>query len=55
MLTSKMSTTRAFARQRIFKAENMVKDHNRRITEMIKWIEKEYDDYYEKAVMELTE
>ena len=38
-----------------FKAENTVKDHNRRITAMIKWLEKEQVDYFQQAFVDLTE
>ena len=39
----------------IFKAEKTVKYHNWRIMAMIKWVEKEYSDYYQQDVVDITE
>ena len=38
-----------------YKALKTVKDHCRRLTEMMKWIEIEYPDYYSQVVRELSE
>ena len=38
-----------------FKAEKTVKDHNRRLQEMIIWVKDEYPEYYEQGVVELSE
>ena len=38
-----------------FKSAKTVQDHNRRLMEMIKWVEQEYPDYYENGVVELAE
>ena len=38
-----------------YKALKTVKDHCRRLTEMIKWIQVEYPDYYSQVVRELSE
>ena len=38
-----------------FKSPKTVQDHNRRLIEMIKWVQEEYPDYYENGVIELTE
>ena len=38
-----------------FKAVKTVKDHNRRIMEMIRWVKIEYVEYSNEAVIELTE
>ena len=38
-----------------YKALKTVKDHCRRLTEMINWIKVEYPDYFSKVVRELSE
>ena len=38
----------------IFKAEKMVKYHKWRIMAMIKWVKKEYADYYHQDVVDIT-
>ena len=37
-----------------FKSEKTVKDHNRRLSEMILWTKREYPDYCLEGVIELT-
>jgi len=38
-----------------FKSPKTVQDHNRRLMEMIKWVEEQYPDYFENGVTDLTE
>jgi hypothetical protein len=38
-----------------FKSEKSIKDHNRRLHEMIFWTKREYPEYCEEGVIELTE
>ena len=38
-----------------FKVQKTVKDHCRRLNEMIRWIQGQYPDYYTEAVHPLTE
>jgi hypothetical protein len=38
-----------------FKSAKTVKDHNRRIMEMIRWVKAEYVEYSNEAIIELTE
>ena len=38
-----------------FKAEKTVKDHNRRLQEMIIWVKDGYPEYYGQGIVELSE